>query len=165
MIRAAKPADAEAVTALVTSAFGRDDEARLVERLRATDRLTWELVAEEDGALVGHIAFSPVRIGDETGNGQWWGLAPLAVAQAHRRRGIGAELVRSGLDAARLAGVTLVVVLGEPAFYGRLGFEPAEKLGLVSVYPVPPECFMALRLGTGKPPAGTLRYDPAFDAL
>ena len=56
------------------------------------------------------------------------------------------------------------MVLGEPAYYARFGFEPAARLGLCCVYPAPPECFMALRLDAARPPAGVVRYDPAFDA-
>ncbi|HMR32766.1 MAG TPA: N-acetyltransferase [Geminicoccaceae bacterium] len=164
-IRAATAADAAAIDTLVTQAFGQDAEARLVERLRASDRMTCELVAEEDGAIVGQITFSPIRIGENDGDGRWWGLAPLAVAPARQKQGIGTALVRVGLDAARLAGVTLVVVLGEPAYYGRFGFLPAGRLGLRCVYEVPGEYFMACQPVAGVLPAGTVHYDVAFDGL
>jgi putative acetyltransferase len=165
MVRHARPADAEAIAAIVTEAFGRDEEARLVERLRATGRLRCELVAVEDGGIVGHVAFSPVRIGDDGGEGRWWGLAPLAVSPARQRSGIGAGLVREGLEAARRAGVTLVVVLGEPAYYGRFGFAPADRLRLACVYPAPPEYFMACCPVPASLPSGTIHYDAAFDGL
>ena len=164
-IRAATAADAVAIDILVAQAFGQDAEARLVERLRASDRMTCELVAEEDGAIVGQITFSPVRIGDDHGEDRWWGLAPLSVAPAWQKRGIGAGLIGAGLDVARLAGVTLVAVLGEPAYYGRFGFLPAERLGLRCVYEVPGEYFMACQPVAGVLPAGTVHYDAAFDGL
>ncbi len=165
MIRAAATADAPGILALVTQAFGQDAEANLVDRLRALDRLTCELVAEECGVIVGHIAFSPVRIGDDSGAGLWWGLAPLAVAPASQKRGIGSTLVRTGLDAARSAGASLVVVLGEPDYYGRFGFRPAEQLGLRCIYDVPRKYFMACRPMPATVPSGTVRYDEAFDGL
>jgi putative acetyltransferase len=165
MPRRPTAADAEAIAALVTEAFGRDDEATLVERLRAAGRLCCELVVEADSGIVGHIAFSPVRIDNDGGEGRWWGLAPLAVAPAQQRRGLGGELVRAGLEAARRAGATLVVVLGEPAYYGRFGFAPAGRLGLACVYPAPPDYFMACRPVAACLPSGTVHYDAAFDGL
>lgn len=164
-IRPATAADAAAVTSLVAGAFGQEAEARLVERLRAGGRLACELVAEEEGAIVGHVAFSPVRIGEDEGSGRWWGLAPLAVAPTWQRRGIGSMLVRRGLDAAAGAGVTLIVVLGSPAYYGRFGFRPAGELGLRCVYAVPGDHFMACQPQPAALPAGTVHYDAAFDGL
>lgn len=163
-IRSATAADAAAITGLVAEAFGQDAEAKLVERLQAGGRLSCELVAVEGGAVVGHVAFSPVRIGEDGGDGRWWGLAPLAVTPARQRRGIGAALVRQGLAAAA-AGAMLVVVLGSPAYYARFGFRPAERLGLRCVYDVPADHFMAWQPTPAAVPAGTVRYDAAFDGL
>lgn len=157
------PSEERAIAALVTAAFGQPDEALLVDRLRAAGRLTLELVAREGDALVGHIAFSAVGIGTAQGDGRWWALAPLAVAPHRQRQGIGAALVRTGLTAAWRAGATLVLVLGEPAYYARFGFLPADRLGLRCPYPAPPECFMMLWRGT-PPPAGTVTFAPEFPA-
>ena len=118
------------------------------------------LVAEVDGAIVGHVAFSPVTtaagaIGE--------GLAPVAVLAEHRRRGIAAELIRAGLDACRTAGVGWAVVLGEPEYYGRLGFRAAAEFGLSDEYGGGP-AFQALELAPGGMPrgAGLVRYAPEF---
>lgn len=165
MIRPATAADAPEIFALVAAAFGQDAEARLVDRLRASDRLSCELVAEEEGAIAGHLAFSPVRIDEHSGDGRWWGLAPLAVAPERQKQGIGAALARAGLEAAGRAGATLVVVLGSPAYYSRFGFLPAGRLGLRCVYEAPSEYFMAWQPSPAAVPSGTVRYDAAFDGL
>jgi putative acetyltransferase len=157
------PSEEHAIAALVTAAFGQPDEALLVDRLRAAGHLIVELVARDGDALVGHIAFSVVEIGTAHGDGRWWALAPLSVAPDRQRQGTGTALVRAGLAAAWRAGATLILVLGEPDYYARFGFLPADRLGLRCPYPVPPECFMALRRGT-PPPAGTVTYAPEFPA-
>ncbi len=118
------------------------------------------LVAVRDGRLVGHVAFSPVAIG--AGGEGWHGLAPLAVWPGCQRQGIGAALVRAGLDALRRAGARGCVVLGEPAYYARFGFGPAGDI----VFPqAPPDALMALPFGEHAPrPAGALRYHASFYA-
>lgn len=163
-IRAESPDDRPAVTALVTAAFGRQTEAELVERLREAGALAISLVAVADDDVVGHIAFSPISIGGVQAGQRWLGLAPLAVLPGRQRQGIGAALMDAGLDAAERAGADLVVVLGEPAHYGRFGFVPASRYGLALPWPVPEEAFMARLAGTERPPAGMVRYHPAFDA-
>jgi putative acetyltransferase len=159
--------DAAAITDLVTAAFGRTEEARLVARLRAAGVLAVSLVAEAAGELVGHAALSAVEVGGEPGHGRWLGLAPVAVQPGWQRRGIGAGLVQSTGVRATAAGATAVFVLGSSRWYGRLGFEEAAPLGWHCVYDVPSAAFRVRRLGApdGLPPAGTVRYHPAFDAL
>ncbi|KGX22891.1 acetyltransferase family protein [Burkholderia pseudomallei] len=135
-------------------------ERRIVDALRVDGRLSVSLVAVRDGRLVGHVAFSPVAIG--AGGEGWHGLAPLAVWPGCQRQGIGAALVRAGLDALRRAGARGCVVLGEPAYYARFGFGPAGDI----VFPqAPPDALMALPFGEHAPrPAGELRYHASFYA-
>src|SRR6185295_5905953 len=121
-----------------------------VDALRAAGRLTVSLVAEVDGRVVGHVAFSPVDVPSSRAGE---GLAPLAVAEDFRRQGIGAALVAAGLEACRAAGVGFVVVLGEPAYYGRFGFRPAREFGLVDEYRGG-DAFQLLELRDGTVPAG-----------
>jgi putative acetyltransferase len=119
MIRHARLADHAAIAALLTAAFGRPDEAALVGRLRAEEDTLFELVAEEDGAVVGHVLFSRLWADRYELYGA---LAPLAVHPDRHRQGLGSKLVRAGLENAREFGCHGVLVLGDPAYYGRFGF-------------------------------------------
>ena len=119
MIRTVRPADHPAIEAVLTAAFGRADEAALVARLRADEDAMFELVAEEDGEVVGHILFS--RLWADRFD-LYGALAPLAVHPSRHRQGLGSRLVRSGLECAREFGCFGLLVLGDPAYYGRFGF-------------------------------------------
>lgn len=159
-IRSEEPQDADAVRAVLESAFPTSLEGRLADALRAAGRLSVALVAVEDGAVVGWIAFSPVTAAGATGG---LGLAPLAVQRTHQKRGIGAALVRSGLASCRLIGARYVVVLGDPAYYERFGFGPAGRWGLVDEYGGG-DAFQSLELTPGGIPfgAGLVKYAPEF---
>lgn len=158
--------DAAAVHAVHAVCFDSSAEAYLVDRLRAAGRLAVSLVAEIDGRVVGHIAFSPVTLASGAIRAAGAGLAPLAVVAAHRRRGIAADLVRAGLDACRCAGFDWVVVLGEPRYYRRFGFRPAATFGLHDEYGGG-DAFAALELRPGALPVGggLVRYAPEFADL
>lgn len=162
-IRPEEPADAVAIRRVLEAAFPTADEARLVDSLRAAGHLLISLVAEEDHAVVGHVAFSPVRIDEETIRGIGLGLAPLAVLPDHQRRGIGGRLVGEGLAACRRAGYGFVVVLGEPAYYRRFGFDRADLRGLGNEYQAD-EASMVLELRDGAIPGrgGVVRFGPEF---
>ncbi|KGX07748.1 acetyltransferase family protein [Burkholderia pseudomallei] len=164
-LRGERAGDAAALARVIVAAFadepqGGQFEWRIVDALRADGRLSVSLVAVRDGRLVGHVAFSPVAIG--AGGEGWHGLAPLAVWPGCQRQGIGAALVRAGLDALRRAGARGCVVLGEPAYYARFGFGAAGDI----VFPqAPPDALMALPFGEHAPcPAGELRYHASFYA-
>lgn len=163
--RGERAGDAAALARVIVAAFadepqGGQFERRIVDALRVDGRLSVSFVAVRDGRLVGHVAFSPVAIG--AGGEGWHGLAPLAVWPGCQRQGIGAALVRAGLDALRRAGARGCVVLGEPAYYARFGFGPAGDI----VFPqAPPDALMALPFGEHAPrPAGELRYHASFYA-
>ena len=119
MIRHARASDHAAIAAVLTAAFGRADEAALVARLRADEDTLFELVAEEDGAVAGHILFS--RLWADRFE-LYGALAPLAVHPDRHRQGLGGKLVRAGLESAREFGCHGVLVLGDPGYYGRFGF-------------------------------------------
>jgi putative acetyltransferase len=162
-IRPEGPADAAAIRRVLEAAFPTAAEARLVESLRAGGHLPVSLVAEDDETIVGCIAFSPVRIDGESPEGTGLGLAPLAILPAHQRRGIGGRLVREGLEACRRAGYGFVVVLGEPAYYRRFGFDRADRRGLGNEYEAD-EAFLVLELRDGAIAGlgGVVRFGPEF---
>jgi len=128
MIRYAKSTDHAAIADVVSAAFGRGDEAELVARLREGGDALFELVAMEDGVVAGHVLFSRLWVDDTR---LYAALAPLAVAPARQGSGLGSALVRAGIESARDFGCHGVLVLGEPAYYGRFGFS-AEDAGTVS---------------------------------
>ena len=163
-VRAERDSDAAAVHAVNLEAFGRPDEARLVERLRATARPYLGLVATDDAEIVGHIVFAPVTLQREPAPRSIFALAPMAVLPAWQRRGIGSALVREGLAAGRAAGRDVVVVVGHPAFYPRFGFVHARPLGIASEPAFPDEAFMVAELMPGALGGlgGVVLYGPEY---
>lgn len=151
--------DVKPIRDILEAAFPTPAEARLVDALRASGNLVVSMVAADASGPVGHVAFSPVTVGDARG----LGLAPMAVVPAHQNRGVGALLVREGLASCGSLGCGFVVVLGEPEYYGRFGFTRASALGLDNEYGVD-EAFMVIELKAGALPAdgGLVRYAPEF---
>jgi putative acetyltransferase len=146
-------------------AFGGDDEARLVDALRAQDYTRVSLVADLGGRVVGHILFSDLPIVTSQGTIPSLSLAPLAVIPELQRQGIGLSLVREGLGICTKQGHRIVIVLGHPAFYPRFGFSArlAERLKA----PFSGEAFMALELVPGALEGvdGEVRYPPPFEMM
>ena len=158
-VRDAQPADHAAIRALLIAAFEGVAEADLVETLRASGDVAVELVAEEDGRLVGHILLSKMDAPFPA-----LALGPLAVAPERQNSGIGARLVEEAHRRARSIGYEAIFVLGEPAYYQRFGYNLAAAAGFDSPYAGP--YFMALPLnGTMPAASGTLRHAAAFAAL
>ena len=163
LIRDEAPADRPAIRAVIEAAFrpmpfSRQTEHFIVDELRRQSALTVSLVAEEQGAVVGHIAFSPAAIdGRDAG---WFALGPLAVAPARQRRRIGTVLARAGLDRLRQIGARGCIVLGSTAYYGRFGFRRDPRLTGADV---PVEHFM-VQAFDGVVPRGTAAFHPAFAA-
>ncbi|MBN9538764.1 MAG: N-acetyltransferase [Alphaproteobacteria bacterium] len=163
VIRERKPADDEAIRRLNDAAFGGPIESKIVEALRLSRLAAVELVAVEADEIVGHILFSALKVtfGEELM--PTLALAPMAVSPAHQRRGIGSELVQSGLALARQREWWAVIVLGHPDYYPRFGFSAALARPLAAPYSG--EAFMALELvpgalsGTG----GKVVYPAAFE--
>lgn len=156
-------ADIRAVHALNAAVFPTEDEAALVDALR-DDTSAWlpglSYVAEApDGSLAAHALLTRCRIGGAAA----LALAPVATAPEHQRRGAGQAVVRAALDAARLLGEPLVLVLGHPGYYPGFGFVPASRYGIRPPFEVPDEAMMALVLDDSVPvPRGTIEYPTAF---
>ncbi len=166
LIRAEQEKDRAAVHAVNVSAFETPSEANLVDALREQAEPVVSLVAEDNGAIVGHIMFSPVSLSAHPGL-KLMRLAPMAVAPEHQRQGIGSALVRAGLEQCRQLGFIAVVVLGHPEYYPRFGFSPSTRFGIGSEYEVPEEVFMATELQpaalSGK--TGMVKYHAVFGSV
>jgi putative acetyltransferase len=145
------------------AAFETPLEANLVDALRQQAQPLISLVAEDDGAIVGHILFSPVSLAGY-GDVKIMGLGPMAVAPDHQREGIGSALVCAGLDRCKQLGFGAVVVLGHPEYYPRFGFLPSSRFGIGCEYEVPEEVFMVMELQLDylRGRAGTIRYHAGF---
>ncbi|MGH8694782.1 MAG: GNAT family N-acetyltransferase [Burkholderiales bacterium] len=167
LIRKERPEDAEAVGAILVTAFGREAEARLVERLRASGRIVCAMIAEEKGRVLGHVVFSRIAVESADSVIPVLALAPLAVLPAFQRLGIGSALVSAGLERCRLERHARVLALGDPGYYGRFGFVPASRFGLKCPFPAPEEAFMAMELEPGAfaQVSGVVRYGHEFDDL
>jgi putative acetyltransferase len=159
-VRPARSSDAPAVRALLQAAFGGTAEADLIERLREDGELLLALVAAQPD-VVGYVAFSRLIVEGTSHADPAIALAPLAVVPAMQRHGIGAALTRTGLDMFTRAGEALAFVVGNPAYYTRFGFAPADAFA--SPYTGPH--FMVRRLAPHAPSAGVVRYPRAFADL
>jgi putative acetyltransferase len=124
--------------------------------LRTAGALTVSLVAQIDGAIVGHIAFSPVTFSD--GSEGWYGVGPISVRPDHQKQGIGSRLINEGLRIIKEAGAKGCVLVGDPNYYKRFGFKSPQGL---SHKGVPQENFMALSFDAPIP-QGTVEFHPAF---
>jgi putative acetyltransferase len=165
LIRQPHASEREAILAVHRAAFGRDDEARLVQQLHAAGRNSAEWLAEQDGDIIAHVLFSPIRI-EHGDDGKSLGLAPMAVVPTWQRRGVGAQLIHAALQALRSTDFRSIVVLGDPGYYGRFGFVPASNHGLHDTYGGG-DAFMILTLrdGTLTGYCGQVDYAPEFANL
>jgi len=138
--------------------FGNNTEQFIINALRAADALTVSLVAEIDGKLVGHIAFSPVTFSDGTEN--WYGLGPISVMPDYQKQGIGKSLVNKGIDLLKNLGAEGCVLVGDPQYYERFGFRSPAGLKHEGV---PQKNFLALSF-CNRIPAGVVQFHQAFCA-
>ncbi len=144
IIRAETTEDYQTVRSVNEIAFGRKDEAGLVDSLRADDAVLVSLVAESEKQIVGHILFSRMSIEAANRSVSAVALAPVAVLPQHQRKGIGEAMIRRGLDLLRDRGEQIVIVLGHPDYYPRFGFSCEKAQSLAS--PFPKEAYMAMEL-------------------
>lgn len=164
LIRKVKSEDHEQILAILNAAFNQPDEGKIVERLWREGSVKIERVAEIGGVVVGHIAYSAITTQPPI-DGVLLGLGPLAVAPDHQRQGVGTALVEDTLRVCQENTARLIAVLGDPAYYGRFGFEPAShrKMSWAGF-----DAGDAFRVIAGSDidtdEIRTIHYHPAFDA-
>ena len=164
IIRNEIDADVDAITEVTVAAFrtleiSSHTEQFIVEALRANNALTLSLIAEADGHVVGHVAFSPVTISDGTQN--WYGLGPVSVLPEHQRKGIGKSLILEGISRLKDLNAKGCCLVGHPDYYRKLGFKNVS--GLVHEG-VPQEVFLAMSFD-GQIPQGTVNFHDGFKAV
>lgn len=130
-IRLAKPRDFDQVAELVEAAFGRYDEALLVEALRKDRKIMYEWVATVSEELVGHLVLSRLRSPRHC-----LALGPVSVSPEHQGTGIGSALIHAALEQAEEEEWVAVFVLGDPDYYDRFGFDVARASSFSSPYPI-----------------------------
>lgn len=162
LIRSERATDAKAIAEVTYAAFlgkfsDRPTEHLIVDGLREAGALTLSLVAEADGKIVGHVAFSPVTVNDEFVG--WYGLGPVSVTPELQKQGIGSKLIRDGLARLRELGAKGCVLEGSPAYYQRFGFKP--YAGLTYHASPAPEYFMALPFDE-EVPTGQVEFHQSF---
>ena len=163
IIRQETQADIEAITEITKAAFenhpfGNNTEQFIVNALRAANVLTISLVAQLDGKLAGHIAFSPVTFSDSSKN--FYGLGPISVLPDHQRQGIGTSLVNQGISMLKDSGAQGCLLVGDPKFYQRFGFRSTNKLKYESV----PQKNLLVLPFSNQIPQGTVKFHRAFSA-
>jgi putative acetyltransferase len=163
IIRNETDADVSTITEVTVAAFktleiSNHTEQFIIEALRAAKALTLSLVAEVDGRVVGHIAFSPVTISD--GTVDWYGLGPVSVLPEYQRKGIGKALIQEGLSRLKDLDAKGCCLVGHPQYYRKFGFENAAGLGHEGV---PQEVFFALSFD-GHVPQGDVMFHEGFKA-
>jgi putative acetyltransferase len=161
-IRNEEPCDQEAIHQLTERAFASapysdGTEAQIVRLLREHGDLTISLVAEEDGQIVGHVAFSPVTI-DGRHEG-WFGLGPISVEPARQRQGIGRSLIERGLGLLRGRHAHGCALIGSPDYYRRVGFRSEGRLS----YGLLDSVYVQWIAFDGRLPSGELKFAPAFE--
>lgn len=162
LTRAERPEDVPAIRDINRAAFPSDDEANLVDALRADS--AWieglSIVATtESGTIVGHALLTRCYIDDVPA----LCLAPCAVLPEYQNKGAGTAAINFALGAAKEHKESFVVVLGHPDYYPRFGFERASKHDISLSIDVPDDALMVLSLAPVRPlPSGTVRYAAPF---
>ncbi len=160
-IRSETEADVNVITEVTEAAFktleiSNHTEQFIVAALRAAQALTISLVAEVDGRVIGHIAFSPVAISGDTQN--WYGLGPVSVLPGYQRQGIGKALIQEGLSRLKDMRAQGCCLVGHPDYYRKFGFKHVPELVIEGV---PQEVFFALSFD-GQTPHGTVTFHEGF---
>lgn len=164
-IRIERTSDHSAVYEVNRLAFGRVEEADLVERIRPLTSEITSMVAVLEDVIIGHVLFSPVTVQNNPGGIAAMGLGPVAILPDYQRQGIGTRLTEVGLRQCKLSGCKIVFVLGHPEYYPRFGFRLAADGGFFFKDPGfdPYFFFLELEPGASSELSGEVRYLPPFD--
>jgi len=139
--------------------FSHQTEQFVIAALRAEGALSLSLVAEYKGAIIGHIAFSPIAISDGTEN--WYGIGPLSVSPIYQKQGVGSALMCDGLKQIKLLGAAGCALVGDPTYYKRFGFAHSIKLTHEGI---PQEFFLVQQFTKEKSPEGNVTFNRGFMA-
>lgn len=168
-IRPEQPSDSSAIREVIERSFGRPAEANLVAALRGIPGFdpALSLIAELNGRIVGHILFSPIAIESALQSRPAMALAPVCVLPEYQGCGIGSGLILHGLRLCKLRGHGVVVVLGEPGYYGRFGFQRASLFGVRAPFVCPDDAFMLVEFQDDAlhGVSGTVRYPKPFEEV
>ncbi|TAE84227.1 MAG: N-acetyltransferase [Bacteroidetes bacterium] len=171
LLRQESKQDIEEVFELIYSAFGQEDEAKLVNALRNNQTAfipELSLVAVHHKTIVGHILFTKINIISNNGNvNESLALAPLSVRPMFQKKGIGGQLIKKGLEVAKELGYKSVIVLGHQQYYPKFGFQPAHKWHINAPFKVSANSFMAMELIPDglKDLSGMVVYPQEFNSL
>ena len=169
LIRPETKSDYPAVKKVNDLAFNQPNEGILVEKLRNNPAFIPELslVAEYESTIIGHILFFPISILNDTRISHSLALAPMSVLPEYQKKGVGSELVLTGLNTAAKSGYRSVIVLGHKDYYPKFGFRPASNWNIQAPFEVRPESFMAIELSCCglKGISGTVKYPPEFNEV
>lgn len=163
-IRNERPGDIASIASVIAEAFetlaiSNHTEQFIIKALRAAGALTISLVAEIDGQVIGHIAFSPVTMSD--GTGDWYGLGPVSVLPDYQGQGVGKALIEEGLSRLKAINAKGCCLVGHPGYYRKFGFKNVTGLAYEGV---PPEVFFVLSFD-GNLPRGVVTFHEAFTAI
>lgn len=164
-IRNEESKDIQQVREILKATFPTDAESKLVDMLRTHGKAIISLVAARGDQVLGHILFSPVTTAPPS-EAKGIGLAPVTVRPDVQSQGIGSQLIRAGLRLSNDLGYDYCVVLGNPKYYQRFGFEKASKFNLQNEYGVDDE-FMVIGFAGHEFPQremarGTVKYASEF---
>jgi putative acetyltransferase len=165
IIRKEEEKDHKKIYEINKSAFGQEDESKLVEKIRSGNNFIpgLSLVADIDNGTIGHILFSRIKI---VGSSvfETLALAPMAVIPEFQRQGVGSALIKKGIKIVKELGFDSIIVLGHEDYYPKFGFKRASKWDIKCPFEVPGEAFMAIELNDraleGR--AGTVKYPDEF---
>ena len=163
IIRNESNQDVDVITKVTEAAFkelavSQQTEQFIIKALRKAGVLTVSLVAEVDGEVVGHVAFSPATLSD--GSSKWYGLGPVSVLPEYQKQGIGSELINKGLSILKDKKANGCAVVGEAGYYERFGFKHVTGLTYEGV---PDEAFLIMPFND-KAPQGIIKFHEAFFA-